>query len=377
MPESEFEPGAPHEPVEAGYDALFFDGRSLAEQHVRVRVRAASLRIVDEAGLARRWGDTGLHCDAMQEGGVLHVTHSSAPGEMLVVRNRALEAQVLAIAKQVQRLPGGQRKLQLALLWAAALIALAIALYTSLPVLTHAVAVRIPLEKERMIGAQIEPFIDYLSCTDSKAQLALDKLERELVPAGEPLSKVRLMRNDVPNAFALPGGLVFVTTGLLHQAQSEAEVAGVMAHELEHVSQRHVLSAFLRDAMLTGIWAVTMGDYSGMMVVDPSTAYRIANLKFSRADEQAADDGAVRRLQQAGLSARGMIEFFTRVTKKYGDAPEWLSTHPNSAQRIEALREAAEPKQARTILSDEEFIALRGACEVQGKQPPGKNRGKR
>jgi len=168
----------------------------------------------------------------------------------------------------------------------------------------------------------------------------------------------------MPNAFALPGGIVIMTTGLLSKADDEEEIAGVLAHEVEHVTQRHVLAGALRDAVLSGIWALTMGDYAGLLVIDPSTAYRIANLEFSRKDEQQADDGAVKRLHRAGMSHRGLLRFFERVQEDQGDGdgPEWLSTHPNTDARIARIRALTDIDEPVRVLSDEQLAALKHAC---------------
>jgi len=83
-----------------------------------------------------------------------------------------------------------------------------------------------------------------------------------------------------------------------------------------------------------------MGDYAGLLVIDPTTAYRIANLEFSRSDEQEADAGAVHRLHRAGITHKGLVKFFERIQKDQegGDGPEWLSTHPATASRIAKLQ---------------------------------------
>jgi predicted Zn-dependent protease len=137
-----------------------------------------------------------------------------------------------------------------------------------------------------------------------------------------------------------------VTRGLLAEAESTDEIAGVLAHEIEHVTQRHVLAGFLRDAFLSGLWAVTAGDYAGMMVVDPSTAYRVASLEFSRDDEASADKGAVARLHQAGFDHAGLARFFERMIAVTDATPAWLSTHPSSKERVRALRSFASLDQA-------------------------------
>jgi Zn-dependent protease with chaperone function len=317
-------------PTSERYAAQFLDGWSLAAVSVQVELSSAGLRIVDASGLERGlWTATGLSCDAMQQGGVMHVGHASAPQETLVVADPALAARVVGICESVIALPGGQHRTRFVVLCLAALLLLGAAAYYGMPLVAHFIAVRIPLEHERAFGSRVEAVLDLAGCQNAPAHVPLEKLEKRLLGADQKQQfEVKLIEAEEPNAFALPGGVIVVTSALLQEADSAGEVAGVLAHEIEHVVQRHVLTGLIRDALLSGLWAVSVGDYSGLLVVDPTTAYRVANLKFSRADETAADSGAVVRLHHAGLSHRGMLAFFERQQKALGvDGPSWLSTH--------------------------------------------------
>ncbi|HKP64849.1 MAG TPA: M48 family metallopeptidase [Polyangiales bacterium] len=350
------------------HPAEFLDGWSLATVAVEVELSAAGLRVVDTDGKERAlWTASGLRCDAMQQGGVLHVTHAAAGSETLVVRDPALAERVLAICSEVSALPGGKRQGRFVMLWASALLSVGALLYFGAPLFAHALAMRIPLEHERALGTQVEAVLNFARCGNPAAEAALRGLERRLLGPSEVHAEsfeVRVVKMPEPNAFALPGGLIVVTTGLLKKSERADEVAGVLAHEVEHVVQRHVLAGFIRDALMSGLWAVSVGDYSGLLVVDPSTAYRLANLQFSRADEDAADRGAVRRLHRAGISHKGLIDFFEALHDKDDvDGPNWLSTHPSTGQRIGRLRgltDVADPKPA---LDDAEYQALKRGCE--------------
>lgn len=347
------------------YPAQFLDGWSLAEQQVLVEVTPQALRITDARGQARAtWDAQGLRSDAMQEGGVLHVTHGSAEHETLVVRDPELEQLVLAMCSAVTALPGGKNRARFVAISLASLVALGAGLYFGMPIVAHVVAEHIPLEQERALGAQVETFLDFTRCDDDSAQAALSTLAKALARAPSERYEVRIMDSDMTNAFALPGGIVVMTTGLLHKADDETEVAGVLAHELEHVTQRHVLAGFIRDAILSAAWALTMGDYAGLMVIDPSTAYRVANLEFSRADEQAADAGAVLRLHGAGLTHKGLVRFFERIEKDSDseDGPEWLSTHPSTEARIARLERQPDVAVPARVLDAEQMLALKRAC---------------
>jgi predicted Zn-dependent protease len=347
------------------YHAQFLDGWSLAEQQVLVEAVDGALRITDAAGhLKGTWDAAGLHSDAMQEGGVLHVTHDSAQQETLVVRDPELERVVLAMCKRVVSLPGGKNRWRFIGLTFASLVALGAGLYFGAPIAARFVARQIPLEQERALGAQVELFLDFSRCKDESAQSALETLAKKITHDASEVYETRLMDSEMPNAFALPGGIVIMTTGLLRMADDEAEIAGVLAHEIEHVTQRHVLAGFLRDAVLSAVWALTMGDYAGLMVIDPTTAYRIANLEFSRSDEMEADAGAVKRLHRAGLSHTGLLKFFERIQhgESSADGPEWLSTHPSTDARIARLKDIEDLASPVRALDADQLAALKNAC---------------
>jgi predicted Zn-dependent protease len=238
----------------------------------------------------------------------------------------------LALCPKVQAVPGGKRRLRFALACLGLLTAIGSGIYLAIPGLSRLIAQRIPLAKERLGGGQLQ---------------------------------VRILRDPMPNAFALPGGIILVTDKLLADAESPDEVAGVLAHEIEHIAQRHVLAGVVRDTILTGLWSLTVGDYAGLLVLDPSTAYRIANLEFSREDEAAADAGALARLRRARIRQDGLASFFERLGKRYGGdtLPKWLSTHPSNRERVRVLRRAAPVADARPALSAADFELLQRGCD--------------
>jgi predicted Zn-dependent protease len=303
----------------------------------------------------------------------LHVTHQSAPHETLVVRDRGLEAQILALCDQrrVAVLPGGHNKLAFALSALAGIVALGALLYWYTPAIARWTARRIPVEHERMLGTQMTALLEHMSCEDEAAEGVLAMLAGKLsAPLGKTPEleyEVRIMKSEGENAFALPGGTIMMTSGFLRGAKSDSEIAGVLAHEIEHVAQRHVLAGFLRDAVLSALWAVALGDYAGLMVVDPTTAYRIATLEFSRADEEEADRGAIARLHRASLRHTGLIAFFERAKKEHGDDDglTWLSTHPSHTERIARLQKTPDVPEAsaKRALSEAQLQALRAACQ--------------
>jgi predicted Zn-dependent protease len=347
-------------------DGSFLDGWSLADVPVRISLLTGELTIHDQSGATlRSWSIEGLHIDAMQEGGTYHLTHSSAPHEQLVLKNGELARLLLARTQQVSALPGGRHKLLFGLACLGAVATLMAGLYSFAPRLAHFIAVRIPLEQERALGVELDVMISLQRCDNREGEATLLELVERLAARSGGAYEVRIVDIPESNAFALPGGVILVTDGLLREAASGDEIGAVLAHEVEHIEQRHVLAGALRDGMLTALWSLTVGDYSGLFVIDPSTAYRIAKLEFTREDELSADRGAVARLHRLGASHRGLLSFFERIQKLHGadEAPDWLFSHPSTEGRIRALRSQKDVLHPAALLSDQQLATLRLGCK--------------
>lgn len=349
-------------------EALFLDGVSAVARKVTVTLQPTQLSIVDEFGATLEvWAKERLHIDGLQEGNVLHVSKGEQGLQSLTVEGQAEVALIRGLYGARYDLPGGKRRERFIALTLAFVVGILVLAYFAITPLSRVIARAVPLEDERALGMQLEVFLSDMYCADPDAQSALLEIGERLSTASgmaEPVS-IRILQSDVPNAFALPGGLIVVSTGLLHEAESEAEVAGVLGHELAHVTHRHVLAGFIRESLFAALWSFTVGDYAGLMVVDPTGAYRVANLGFSRDDEREADAGAVRILHRAGLQHAGLADFFERLADLSDLELEWLSTHPDSQERARALRELEDLPQSATLLSEAQWAALGKACNSQ------------
>jgi Zn-dependent protease with chaperone function len=140
------------------------------------------------------------------------------------------------------------------------------------------------------------------------------------------------------NAFALPGGYVVVYTGLLKAAGSVDEVAGVLAHEVQHVEQRHSLKTMLHDLGWRAVLALALGDVSGGVWGDLPA--HLGSLAYGRDLERQADLEGLRALRRAGIAGDGLIGVFARLARLDVPAMEMLASHPTSQERLATLRSA-------------------------------------
>ena len=189
--------------------------------------------------------------------------------------------------------------------------------------------------------------------------------------------RVALLDWRLVNAFAVPGGQVILTRGLVETAGSPDEVAGVLAHELGHAIELHPETGLVRAmGMLAAaqlIFAGSSGTVSNVGVV-------LTQLRYTRIAEREADVHALRMLKGAGISPKGFGDFFERLegsarrpkrARRHRPSLELISTHPPSVERIAMVR--AQPAYPATpALSAEDWKALREACAaLRRPRPPG------
>jgi predicted Zn-dependent protease len=153
---------------------------------------------------------------------------------------------------------------------------------------------------------------------------------------------IKVIEDESVNAFALPGGFFFVNTGLLLKAESEAEIAGVMAHEIAHVAARHGTRQSTRGeiANMATIPLIFMGGWTGYGVRQAaSILVPVGFLKFSRGFEQEADDLGLQYMYKTGYDPGAFVDFFEKIQsmekKKPGTMAKVFSSHPMTDDRIQ------------------------------------------
>jgi beta-barrel assembly-enhancing protease len=144
------------------------------------------------------------------------------------------------------------------------------------------------------------------------------------------------------NAFAIPGGHVVIHTGLLQSVKTPEELAGVLAHEIAHVTQRHAFRKIIESAGLSLIVQTLVGDASGVLAIIAGSSEFLLRQKYSRNFEREADDLGWQYLLSAKINPRGMIDFFSTLKGQEARLPQipaLLSTHPATDDRIQRLED--------------------------------------
>lgn len=247
--------------------------------------------------------------------------------------------------------------------------ALAVILFVLLPRISDLLANQLPLAQEVAFGeavvGQIEGLLGGdrpLTCSGAAGLAALEKMERRLT-GGQGLTydiRLSVFDHEMVNAFAAPGGRIVILRGLLDEAGSAEEVAGVLAHEIGHVEARDPTRLAFRAAGSAGILALVLGDVTGGTLIG-LLGDHVLSASHTREAEAAADAFAFALLARTEVGTAGLADFFDRIEAMGGEVPALLSTHPASGNRAERAR-AAGGAAGRPVLSAAEWTALKAIC---------------
>src|SRR5713101_4588159 len=222
------------------------------------------------------------------------------------------------------------------------------------------------LEREISLGKQLAQEVERSSklIDDPVVTEYVNRVGQNLVrnsDARVPFT-IKVIDSDEVNAFALPGGFFYVNSGLILRAQEESELAGVMAHEISHVTARHGTKNATIPLILLGPggWA-GYGIYQGLNLAIP-----ITYLKFSRDAEREADFLGLQYMYKAGYDPNSYVTFFERIQadekRRPGTIPKVFSTHPPTPERIEnTQKEIARilPAKSEYIVTTSEFDSVK------------------
>ena len=176
---------------------------------------------------------------------------------------------------------------------------------------------------------------------------------------------IKVIDSEEVNAFALPGGFFYVNTGLIELAEDEAELAGVMAHEIAHVAARHGTRSATRAQLVqyATIPLLFIGGWAGYGIQQAANfAIPMTMLKFSRAFEEDADFLGVQYMYKAGYDPASMVQFFERLKaqekKKKNFVARAFSSHPMTKSRIKKVQKTIDellPEQPEYAVTSSEF----------------------
>ncbi len=206
-------------------------------------------------------------------------------------------------------------------------------------------------------------------CEDPAGRAAIDALAKRLMPdLKDPSKKVVVLNWPLVNAFAVPGGQVILTRGIIEKASGPDEIAGVLAHEIGHGLELHPEAGLVRAV---GFWALIQMVFTGTPGALGNIGSSLVQLAHNRGFEREADAVAIKMLREAKISPKAFAGFFRRMegnrpdkkSPSTGRFEEVFDTHPSSPERIRTIE--GQPEYAATpALTSEQWQALRNICRL-------------
>ena len=351
-----------------GAPARFFDGEHAREHEVELRLTSAGLQIEGADVPRRLWPVSGLALVSRdQSNGVVRLSHDSAPGARLVIRDRSFIAALDAVASHLSGAPNYRRIARKAGWVAAGIATLAAVGYLVLAFAPQQIAYLLPESWRDKLGDQLEAsFVEGAKLCAGSEHPILRTLAARLVEGSDdaPTFTLKVYDMRMVNAFALPGGHLVVTGDLIKTADHADEVAAVIAHEIGHAAYRHPEAQIVRAMGLQIVLGMVSGGGSDTV---SGLAGLLAVLRYSRDAEREADAFAQELLIDARIDPLALARFFEKMRELAGDGGGLLggilSTHPVTGERIAAIKPLPEGVVAQPVLSDADWRALRDICK--------------
>jgi predicted Zn-dependent protease len=262
-------------------------------------------------------------------------------------------------------------------LWIGAAAASVIFLMTvAIPVIAHQVAVNLPEDFKRHIGARAKEQIIYALSLGRETEKSgskfctgagLDNISRLVATLSENSENkmainVEVLNLDINNAFALPGGNVILFKGLLKDLKHPNELAGILAHEISHIHYRHPTEIFIKEIGTYALIGLIFGDVTGGSAM-AGMGKTLIGSAYGRDAEREADNFGVDLMNKAGFDAAPLADFLDRLHAEQGKIEElfsFVSTHPASIERAAAVRKMS-LKSGQSI-SNENWQTIKDMC---------------
>lgn len=354
----------------------YFDGRTARDNAVRITYAGGQLSFSGGPLAPQVWPKASLRAIEPYSGhGPLRLSHAERGGERLIIPAgefaRALVADVAAL-----RPPPASHALGRFAAWTAAGVAAIAAIgYLVLEFAPSRVAAVLPASFTARMGKDIEAVLVEKAkvCNSPQGQAALSAMVSKLLAADPKLPPLTIQVYDMSlvNAFAVAGGRIVLTRGLIADARSADEVAGVLSHEIGHATLLHPEAQLVRILGLDLVMKLFTGGASGNTAA--SVAGLAAILRSSREAEREADAFARRLMAEAKIDPAGLKSFFEALLKQHGGSGSGnnaigaignvFSTHPGLEERIHEFTPLPQGASVEPVLTAEQWSALRDICK--------------
>ncbi|MEO6841211.1 MAG: M48 family metallopeptidase [Bradyrhizobium sp.] len=302
--------------------------------------------------------------------GTLRLTCLTAPAlARLEIRDPALATELIARCPRLDENRPSRGSAAAIVGWSLAAAASIIAVVMfGVPLAADRLTPLVPQAVERRMGdvadGQVKALFGNKVCNNKDGQAAFIKLVNTLREAAglDPSIQTAVLATPVPNAFALPGGRVYLFNGLLAKAENPDEIAGVLAHELGHLRHRDGTRNLIHNGGTSFLIGLLFGDVTGSGAVIFASR-SLVTASYSREAEQNADNFSIDVMHKLGRPTKAMGELLFRVTGKQGDSSlSILASHPMTEDRLKRMSEVDRPASGPPLLTAAEWNSLKAIC---------------
>jgi len=352
----------------AAGSAVYFDGTS-SRRHLVTLVFKDRLEIDEAAAPTIAWSYDDIR-RADGPSGVLRLRNVTAPAlARLEIRDATAASELISRCGRLDEQAPGRHGVGAIIGWSlAAAVSIVVVVLFGVPLAADRLTPLVPQALERRFGdaadLQVKAFFGDKVCNGAAGQQAFGKLvDRLRETAGLDNSvQASVLMSPVANAFALPGGRIYLFSGLLTKAETADEIASVLAHELGHLKHRDSVRELIHNGGSSFLIGLLFGDITGSGAVIFASR-SLVTASYSREAEQDADSFAIDVMHRLGRSPRGLGELLFRVTGKEGDKSlSILANHPLTEDRLKRMNEEDRPPSGPPLLTDPEWLALKAIC---------------
>jgi Zn-dependent protease with chaperone function len=291
----------------------------------------------------------------------------------LEVRDKAVAEQLISRCPRLDENFPGRRGVATIVGWSlAATVSIVAVILFGVPLAADRLTPLVPQAFERRLGdvadGQVKALFGDKTCDNAAGQAAFTTLVNAIRAAAGLDTSVEsvVLSSAIPNAFALPGGKVYLFDGLLAKAENPDEIAGVLAHELGHVKHRDSMRSLVYNGGTSFLIGLLFGDITGSGALIFASRSLIT-ASHSRETEQAADTVSIDVMHNLGRSPKSMGELMFRVTGKEADKGlSILADHPLTEDRLARMSREDRPPSGAPLLSPEEWASLKAICRPKG-----------
>jgi predicted Zn-dependent protease len=365
------EPGNASASPAAGGSAIYFDGTSSRRRQVTLAFKDQLEISEDEATLAAWPYDDVRRADSPS--GTLRLTCLTAAAlARLEIRDASVAAELISRCTRLDENTPGRRGIAAIVGWSlAATVSIILVVLLGVPLAADRLTPLVPQAFERRLGdvaeGQVKTLFGGKTCDNAPGQAAFTKLVNALREAAGLETSVQstVLSTPVPNAFALPGGKVYLFSGLLAKADNPDEIAGVLAHELGHLRHRDGTRNLIYNGGTSFLIGLLFGDITGSGALIFASR-SLVTASYSREAEQNADTFSIDVMRRLGRSPKAMGELLFRVTGKEGDhSVSILASHPLTEDRLARMSREDQPPSGPPLLTPAEWAALKAICDAK------------